>query len=120
MSLIPSGELKVREMRPDKVPEDGVSMSLIPSGELKVTQPMSIITGGPGVSMSLIPSGELKGALLGQSGRSSKCINESNSLRGVERGQSTRKPPGEITVSMSLIPSGELKVPFVGLGLFDI
>ena len=60
MSLIPSGELKVKIDILVALFPLLVSMSLIPSGELKeITNPFDrgeVV----GVSMSLIPSGELK------------------------------------------------------------
>jgi len=85
-------------------------MSLIPSGELKVSRGGGYIPPPPTVSMSLIPSGELKEELPQLPAIRKVSINESNSLRGVER----YKTPGPLTlppclVSMSLIPSGELK-----------
>ena len=62
-----------------------VSMSLIPSGELKVKLIIRSIVSHK-VSMSLIPSGELKVAIA-PPGKVPlvRSINESNSLRGVER-----------------------------------
>jgi len=66
--------------------------------------------------MSLIPSGELKD---NSSGLFSigvpVSINESNSLRGVERRGAKKPRSGLRMVSMSLIPSGELKVHLVSL-----
>jgi len=60
-------------------------MSLIPSGELKGV----VQDSGPAirviVSMSLIPSGELKGSCSYFFRWLDRRINESNSLRGVER-----------------------------------
>jgi len=68
------------------VPPFIVSMSLIPSGELKV-QPLGLTGAGVKyqVSMSLIPSGELKGIFRSIFHTGGLSINESNSLRGVER-----------------------------------
>ena len=62
-----------------------VSMSLIPSGELKASSGVDNLVTNNDVSMSLIPSGELKvvGCYLPQ--LVLYRINESNSLRGVER-----------------------------------
>ena len=78
--------------------------------------------------MSLIPSGELKGDVGHRSDLPPVLgsINESNSLRGVERiCPVVDDHQIAIPVSMSLIPSGELKVgqlkadrgavPFVGI-----
>jgi len=62
-----------------------VSMSLIPSGELKV-RVTKIRVNRAEVSMSLIPSGELKDYILYRVNSSLIGINESNSLRGVESG----------------------------------
>jgi len=61
MSLIPSGELKVQLFNDREFTNPLVSMSLIPSGELKVKLPWKSLT------------------------NTICCINESNSLRGVER-----------------------------------
>jgi len=86
MSLIPSGELKVYKLAIWRRKRRQVSMSLIPSGELKEGTLNPADKMKVAVSMSLIPSGELKAhyapaeplyQIVG--------INESNSLRGVER-----------------------------------
>mgnify|MGYP001079046034 CR=1 FL=1 len=86
-------------------------MSLIPSGELKV-KTVDGTEAQLAVSMSLIPSGELKVPCHGwHSSQAPQCINESNSLRGVERVFDADRNQVELwAVSMSLIPSGELKV----------
>jgi len=85
MSLIPSGELKGASFHREHSPWKTVSMSLIPSGELKVVQVVVAEVTDDGVSMSLIPSGELKEGHKENKGRKGLSINESNSLRGVER-----------------------------------
>jgi len=109
-------------------------MSLIPSGELKDYRHGGLNHPAPKVSMSLIPSGELKASCSSLRVVRYTCINESNSLRGVERLETVRvfvhvhpginesnslrgverhRPehpaPTHQGVSMSLIPSGELK-----------
>ena len=86
MSLIPSGELKVVLQAAQLLKKGVVSMSLIPSGELKgVDKSLTLGCSNDQVSMSLIPSGELKVPNTVVAPGTSVRINESNSLRGVER-----------------------------------
>jgi len=84
-------------------------MSLIPSGELKAACGIYGHRATRIVSMSLIPSGELKDNSFPSFFPHGFCINESNSLRGVESSFCGAHLGQIISVSMSLIPSGELK-----------
>ena len=137
MSLIPSGELKGLKGRHFVA----CCFSINESNSLRGVESPGCIRGRNRgylrVSMSLIPSGELKAAdqavyqvidircinesnsLRGVESGSTAIlpalpaqsgINESNSLRGVERIMSPRLTLSPTFVSMSLIPSGELKV----------
>ena len=97
-------------------------MSLIPSGELKVPGCFKAL---PAMLASINESNSLRGVERYKLRRSFPFripvrINESNSLRGVESPNGIFVVNRGTGVSMSLIPSGELKGLMVNQGLAGV